>query len=88
MPQMSPKALRSLSEFLHADLDYLIIGGGTAGLTVAARLSEDPTIQVGVLEAGDAHLHDQSLLTPAAFATIIESPDYDWQLRTIPQVCV
>ncbi|KAJ5726581.1 cytochrome P450 [Penicillium malachiteum] len=32
--------------------DYLIIGGGTAGLVVASRLSEDPNIQVVVLESG------------------------------------
>lgn len=32
--------------------DYIIIGGGTAGLTVADRLTEDPNINVLVLEAG------------------------------------
>ncbi|KAI4114776.1 MAG: hypothetical protein LQ345_004504 [Seirophora villosa] len=32
--------------------DYVIIGGGTAGLTVAERLSEDPTVSVAVIEAG------------------------------------
>lgn len=87
MSDAPPKALRSLQDFLDAEIDYLVVGGGTAGLTVAARLSEDPAVRVGVLEAGDAHLHDESLLTPAAFAKIIESPDYDWQLRTVPQVC-
>ncbi|KAL0942294.1 GMC oxidoreductase [Colletotrichum truncatum] len=33
--------------------DYVIVGGGTAGLTVADRLTEDPAINVLVLEAGD-----------------------------------
>ena len=32
--------------------DYVIIGGGTAGLVLAGRLSEDPNISVAVLEAG------------------------------------
>ena len=32
--------------------DYVIVGGGTAGLTMAARLSEDPAISVAVIEAG------------------------------------
>jgi choline dehydrogenase len=36
--------------------DYVIIGGGTAGLTLAARLTEDPEIQVVVLEAGEKRL--------------------------------
>ncbi|KAL8670366.1 MAG: hypothetical protein Q9168_005093 [Polycauliona sp. 1 TL-2023] len=35
-----------------AQFDYVIIGGGTAGLTVAQRLSEDPTVAVAVIEAG------------------------------------
>lgn len=34
------------------EYDYVIIGGGTAGLTVADRLTEDPDIDVLVLEAG------------------------------------
>ena len=34
------------------------LGGGTAGLTVAARLSEDSSTTVCVLEAGDANLND------------------------------
>jgi choline dehydrogenase-like flavoprotein len=33
--------------------DYVIIGGGTAGLTLAARLTEDSHIEVAVLEAGE-----------------------------------
>lgn len=43
----------SLKEFLSRPLDYLIVGGGTAGLCLAARLSEDRDTIVGVLEAGE-----------------------------------
>lgn len=32
--------------------DYLVIGGGQAGLTIAARLAEDPSLLIGVVEAG------------------------------------
>lgn len=33
--------------------EYLIVGGGTAGLVLAARLTEDPNTTVGVIEAGE-----------------------------------
>ena len=72
--------------FVHNSFDYLIIGGGTAGLTVAARLSENPDITVGVLEAGAARLNDPSILTPAAFPTLIGNEKYDWMLKTVQQV--
>ena len=32
--------------------DYIVVGGGTSGLTVAARLTETPTIRVLVIESG------------------------------------
>ncbi|KAL3494844.1 hypothetical protein BJX62DRAFT_196889 [Aspergillus germanicus] len=35
-----------------ATYDYVIIGGGTSGLTIAARLAEDPDVSVAVIEAG------------------------------------
>ena len=36
--------------------DYMIVGGGTAGLVLAARLTEDPAVHVAVLEAGEKRL--------------------------------
>ncbi|KAL2850297.1 hypothetical protein BJY01DRAFT_132341 [Aspergillus pseudoustus] len=37
---------------IDATYDYVIIGGGTSGLTIAARLAEDPEVSVAVIEAG------------------------------------
>lgn len=37
---------------VNASYDYVIIGGGTGGLTIAARLAEDPGVSVAVVEAG------------------------------------
>ena len=72
--------------FVGNSFDYLIIGGGTAGLVVAARLSENPDITVGVLEAGAARLDDPSILTPAAYPTLAGRENYDWLMKTVQQV--
>ena len=50
--------LTSVDQVSGKAFDYVIISGGTAGLTLAARLSEDPSKSVLVLEAGGAHLND------------------------------
>jgi choline dehydrogenase-like flavoprotein len=75
----------SITDFAKCCFDYLIIGGGTAGLVVAARLSEDPSIAVGVLEAGSAFLDLPSVKVPGRYGETLETP-LDWQYRTISQV--
>ena len=42
--------------------DYVIVGGGTAGVVVAARLSEDSSVNVCVLEAGPSDVGDKAIL--------------------------
>ncbi|KAI1818224.1 GMC oxidoreductase [Poronia punctata] len=71
-------------DFAIRDFDYLVVGGGTAGLAVAARLSEDPDLLVGVLEAGSAGFDDDLISNPGRSLQALGS-DYDWQFETLPQ---
>ena len=73
------------ASFAATSYDYLIAGGGTAGLTLAARLSEDPRVAVGVIEAGLDRTQDPNVLTPGFAVVMWENPDYDWIFKTTPQ---
>ncbi|KAI1158696.1 glucose-methanol-choline oxidoreductase [Nemania serpens] len=64
--------------------DIVIIGGGTAGLVLANRLSEDPKLQVIVLESGEDRTADPTTLTPGAWPLLSNSLA-DWTFHTIPQ---
>ncbi|KIW88408.1 uncharacterized protein Z519_10977 [Cladophialophora bantiana CBS 173.52] len=75
----------SLETFLEADFDYVVVGGGTAGAVVAARLSEDPSVRVGVIEAGQNRLGDPLIETPGTLAFLLRNPDYAWDFTTVPQ---
>jgi len=76
------------AEFAQQEYDYLVLGGGTAGLAVAARLSENPDVSVGVIEAGKNKLDDPVVDTPAMFLQMFGNEDYDWKYMTTPQVGV
>ena len=78
--------LCSVDEFLTSSYDFIVVGGGTAGLVVAARLTEIPNVTVGVLEAGGAHIGDPLITTPGMFTQLWSNPEYDWRFSTTPQV--
>lgn len=46
--------------------EYVIVGGGTAGLVLAARLTENPHTTVGVIEAGEDHTTHPDFIIPGA----------------------
>lgn len=74
------------ASFAATIFDYVIVGGGTAGLTIAARLSETPNVTVGVLEAGLDRTQDPKVLTPGFAPSMWDDPDYDWIFKTVPQI--
>ena len=63
--------------------DFIIIGGGSAGCVLAARLSEDPNTQVCLLEAGGGDRHPFYHL-PAGFAKMTKGIG-SWGWETVPQ---
>lgn len=66
--------------------DYVVVGGGLAGLVVAGRLSEDADVQVAVIEAGPSGEGDQNLTTPSAnLYASSTGTDLDWQYKTTAQ---
>lgn len=65
--------------------DYIVVGGGTSGLVVASRLTEDPNVHVLVLEAGHNTTADPRVNIPAFWQSLIGS-EVDWQYKSVPQV--
>lgn len=73
------------SDALSKSYDYVILGGGLAGLTLANRLTEDHDKQVLVLEAGEAHLNDPLIDIPGFLGSTVGNASYDWLFSTLPQ---
>ena len=63
--------------------DYVVIGAGSAGATIAARLSEDSSCKVTLLEAGGSH-KDLRIRTPAMAGNLWRS-EFDWNFNCAPQ---
>ncbi|MGW0884732.1 GMC family oxidoreductase [Streptomyces sp. NPDC002671] len=63
--------------------DYVVVGAGSAGCVLAARLSEDPDVRVALVEAGGPDTA-QEVHVPAAFSQLFKS-DLDWDLDTEPE---
>lgn len=67
-----------------AAYDYIVVGAGSAGATIASRLTEDPAVSVCLLEAGppdkDARIH-----VPGFLGELLSSEVIDWGYYTEPQ---
>ncbi|RYP20971.1 hypothetical protein DL765_002508 [Monosporascus sp. GIB2] len=64
--------------------DFVVVGGGTAGLVLATRLSEDPSQHILVLEAGADHSEDPRVKTPAFYSALMGT-EVDWGFKTAEQ---
>ncbi len=66
-----------------SNYDYVIVGAGSAGCVLAARLSEDPDVTVALIEAGGPDTA-QEIHIPVAFGQLFKS-EFDWDLDTEPE---
>lgn len=76
----------SFASIENNEFDVIIIGGGTAGLVVAHRLTEDSNTNVLVIEAGSDRKNDPRVYTPGLMSLLYGDPEVDWDYMTPPQV--
>jgi choline dehydrogenase-like flavoprotein len=67
-----------------AEFDYLVVGGGTAGCIVAARLAADPAVSVGLIEWGPSDEHEPRAHSIRRWAEMLEG-EYDLDYRSVRQ---
>ncbi|KAF9065953.1 hypothetical protein BDP27DRAFT_1297890 [Rhodocollybia butyracea] len=92
---LDPTSLGGLAPTLTGEdqvFDFVVVGGGTAGITVAARLAEDSSVTVALIEAGSFYELDNAPLSSTPFGDLFGigtssseiDPAIDWGFRTVP----
>lgn len=66
------------------EFDYVIVGAGSAGAILAARLSEDPGVTVALLEAGGSDLHP-FVRMPSALSIPMNMERFNWGFESEPE---
>ena len=67
---------------MSATYDFIVVGGGSAGAVIAARLSEDPSCRVALVEAGEQPPDVEQM--PVACAAMQKNPATDWMYTADP----
>lgn len=73
-----------MARHAHSVYDYIIVGAGSAGCVLAARLSEDPSVRVLLLEAGGRDWHP-FIHMPAGLARLVRQRRINWDYYTEPE---
>ena len=67
------------------EFDYIVVGGGLAGSVLAARLSEDASKRVLVVEAGDSSPDSIFIRISGAILKLFRNPAFDWCWQTVAE---
>jgi choline dehydrogenase-like flavoprotein len=67
------------------EFDYVVIGGGSGGAVLAARLSEDPQLRVALLEAGGRNDSLLNIVPTGAAVHVMRANACNWAFSTVPQ---
>lgn len=81
-PHAHTPAAQSVGYPVYDHFDFIIVGGGTAGNTVAGRLAENPNVRILIVEAGVANPSELEEITTPSRAMSLRGSKHDWAYKT------